>query len=107
MSELFNIKRNDTGPSIAGILERPSGTAVNISGATVRFKMRDASKASVVNAVATVFDGSAGSVRYDWDAADTEDAGLFEAEWEVTYSDSTIETFPNDGFIPVYITEDI
>ena len=104
----FNIKRNDTAPSIAGICERPAGTPVNVTGATVRFKMRDAkNKQSVVNAVATVVDGTAGSVRYDWQAEDTDTAGFFEAEWEVTYSDSTIETFPNDDFITVRIEEDI
>ncbi len=46
-------------------------------------------------------------VRYDWEAADTATAGFFEAEFEVTYADGSIETFPNYGYIGVAISQDI
>lgn len=52
-------------------------------------------------------DPANGVVRYDWDAADTANAGRFEAEFEVTYSDGTVETFPNNDFIVVQIGGDI
>lgn len=39
--------------------------------------------------------------------ADTDTAGRFEAEFEVTYADGAVETFPNDGFIVVQIGPDI
>lgn len=34
-------------------------------------------------------------------------AGSYVCEFEVTYSDSTIETFPNDGYIRVEVLSDI
>ena len=34
-------------------------------------------------------------------------ADLFEAEFRVTFADGSIETFPNAGFIPVRINEDV
>jgi hypothetical protein len=89
-------------------LQNASGTAVNISGATVRFSMRKISGEVVVSrAAATVVDATTGSVRYNWQAADTANAGAFQAEFEVTYSDDSVETFPNDGYIPVIITDDV
>jgi hypothetical protein len=47
------------------------------------------------------------TVEYSWQAGDTATAGLFEAEFRVTYAGGRIETFPNDGFIAVRISEDI
>lgn len=62
------------------------------------------SEAAAVIEIATVTP----TVRYDWIAGDTDTAGTFEAEFEVTYSDSTIETFPNDGTnIAIKITPEI
>lgn len=34
-------------------------------------------------------------------------AGAFEAEFEVTYADGGVQTFPNVGFIPVRIGADV
>ena len=50
---------------------------------------------------------ASGEVRYDWSVGDTAEAGSYQAEFEVTYSDGSMETFPNDGHISVKITDDI
>ena len=104
----FYIKQDDTSPAIAGTLERPDGTVVVLTGATVRFHLRaQGASATKVDAAATVVSGAAGSVKYDWQTGDTDTAGYFEAEWEVTFSDGSIETFPNYGHQPVRIYEQI
>jgi len=107
MSITFTMKQNDTSPSLAGILKDVDEVVIDISGATVRFHMRDSAGTTVVDAAAVIADGPGGGVRYDWDAADTVTAGLFEAEFEVTYADTKIETFPNTGYIRVRIKDDI
>ncbi len=105
MIETFYIKRGDTSPAIRFLLE-PSTTV--LSGAVVRFKMRLRNGALVADAAALVIAATgAPSVQYDWTAADTAEAGQYEAEFEVTYADGAIETFPNAGFIPVRISEDV
>lgn len=104
----FYIKKNDTAPSFRVILKDGDAAAVDITGNLgVTFHMRDQSGTVKVDAAATVNDASAGDVQYDWSAGDTDTAGIYDAEFEVTYSDGTIETFPNYGFAKVNITEDL
>ena len=46
-------------------------------------------------------------VQYNWVAADSNTIGTYTAEFEVTYPDTTVETFPNNGYIRIEITDDI
>ena len=105
----FKIKRNDTGPAIiATAVRKVDNSIVDLTGATVRFHMGRIGETRIVDAAATlVTDGSDGKMKYSWVAADTDLAGVFSAEFEVTFSDATIETFPNGGYIEVRITEDL
>jgi len=101
----FNIKRNDTSPAILFAL---TPTSVNLNAAAVRFRMRPVGataftldeEAVIVTTVTTP------TVRYDWDATDTATPGFYEAEFVVTYSDNTVETFPNSEFITINIVGD-
>ena len=104
---MFKLKRNDTSPSISGTCQDADGVAVDITSATVRFHMIDSNDVTVVDSGATIASGAAGTVRYDWLAADTDTAGGFRGEFEVTFSDATIETFPNTGYIPIRIYDDL
>lgn len=103
----FTIKQNDTAPSVEAVLKNSAGTAVDLTGATVNFHMKDLSGTVVVDAVASVTDGSGGTVQYDWNSADTDTAGTFYAEFEVEYPDGTIETFPNTGSVAVKIVKEL
>jgi len=104
----FYVKQNDTSPSMLATLQDANDTAVNITGASVRFHLRPIGSTQVkVDAPATIVTADAGIVRYDWQAADTDTIGSYQAEFEVTYGDATIETFPNDGYIRVEIISDI
>ena len=100
------MRRNDTAPAITATLTS-GGTAVDLTGATVRFHMMDESKAVIVDAAATVVSAAAGTVKYDWAAGDTDTSGRFKAEWEVTFADATIRTFPVQGHTNVLIHDDI
>ena len=101
------IKRNDTSPDIQGTCLDAAGNAVDITGATVRFHMFDKNGTEVVDAAATIVTAASGIVKYSWIAADTATAGIFMSEFEVTYSDASIETFPNEGYTPVSIGADL
>ena len=107
MRETFYLKEGDTSPSLIYAL---TPVSVVLTGATVRFNMRAANGGAVkVNRAAAVIVTETGTpaVQYNWQSADTDTAGFFEAEFEVTYSGGAIETFPNSDFIRVNITGDI
>lgn len=103
----FTIKRRDTLPPIAATLADADGP-IDLTGATVRFHLRNINGTStVVDAAATVVSAAAGTVRYDWTVDDTATAGNYVAEWEITFGDGTEMTCPNTGHTSVAIIEDI
>lgn len=92
------IKAGDTRPSLAATLEDGAGAPVSLIGATVRFRMKPVGGgATVVDAGATVVAAASGSVRYDWQAADTATAGLYLGEFEADFGAGQVQTFPNDS----------
>lgn len=102
--KVFTIKRGDTSPSIK------YAPGVDLTGATVVFKMSSLDFTPKIAAgVVTVYnDAAEGDVmQYDWNAADTDTDGIHRAEYQVTYADGSIETFPNDGFITISIGVDL
>lgn len=105
---MFYIKQNDTSPAIQKNCLDYNGDAVNVTGATVEFHMRAKNSSTVkVSAAGSVVNGAAGTVKYQWAAGDTDTAGDFEGEFQITYADSTIETFPNAGYIDIKIKAEI
>lgn len=104
----FIMKRNDTSPAIEIQLLDNSGSAVPTNGATVRFHMkRSIDDVVVIDELATIVDDATGIHRYEWIIEDTAVSGLYYAEWEVTFADSKIETFPNDRHQSISIVDDI
>jgi hypothetical protein len=108
LMETFYIKRGDTTPAIRYALDPAS---VVLTGATVLFQMRPRrpkGAAAVIDSAAVVVTATGTpTVEYAWQPGDTDNAGLFDAEFRVTYADGKVETFPNDGFIEVKVSGDI
>lgn len=93
----FFIKQNDTSPSLLATLKDFDGDAINLTGASVRFHMKDLNGTVKIDEAMTVPSPTLGMVRYDWQAGDTDTVGTYYVEFEVTYSDASVETFPNNG----------
>ncbi len=110
----FFIKQGDLVPHLAETLEDDTFAAVDLTSANVRFKMRKIDATSLItNASANILqvgdgsDGSKGDVSYTWSAGDTDEAGLYQGEWEVTFTGGAVETFPNAGFTLIRITPEL
>jgi hypothetical protein len=103
----FYIKQNDTSPAMLADLLDANGQPVDINGASVRFHMRPISSAQVKISEDAVIVSQNGVVRYDWQTGDTDAIGSYKAEFQVTYGDGSIETFPNDGYIRVEIIAEL
>lgn len=103
----FNIKQNDTSPSLQAILKDASGTAISLTGASVRFHMKALDGTVKVDAAMTVTDNLNGVVQYDWQTGDTDTVGSYSVEFEVTYLDNTIETFPNNQNLTISVVREL
>jgi hypothetical protein len=62
---------------------------------------------NLVNTTATIVSGTAGTVRYDWAAGDTDVVGKFRGEFEATLSTGKIVTVPNDSYIDIRIQDSV
>jgi hypothetical protein len=72
-------------PSITETILNDDGTAHDLTGQTVRFRMRPLrSNTLKVDLPAVVVSAPAGTVRYDWQAADVDTAGQYLCWWQVT-----------------------
>lgn len=100
MASEFYIKRNDTLPPIEERLSDATGP-ISLTGHTVKFIMRKGAIIKVEAAAVPDPDqvNRKGYVKYNWSGVtgDTDTAGTYEAEWEVTFSGGAGKaTFPND-----------
>jgi hypothetical protein len=100
------LKRNDTKDIVSYLVTNLDGTVVNLTGASVKFVMGKGNTL-ITYAAATIVNPSGGSVEYTLTEDDTLLAGAFQAEFEVTFSDGKIKTFPSDGYISVNIKANI
>ena len=106
----FVIRQHDRLPILAATLTDATGAAVDLTTATaVRFhlKTQNGNGATPINQAAAVVNASAGQVSYSWASGDTDVAGAYNAEFEVTWADGRLSTFPNLGYIAVVVTKDL
>lgn len=106
---IFHIRQGDTKPDLVRTLLDEDGVAVNLTGATaVRFNLKapDGS-VKIDNAAAAITNAAAGIVTYEWAAVDTDTAGSFTGEFEVTWGGGGIQSFPNPDYIEVVITQEV
>ena len=104
----FTIKRNDTSPILQTVLSDANGVAIDLTGTAVKFYMKKYKATTPkINATAAIVNEDAGVVRYLWQTGDTDTAGSYQAEFQITYDDGSVETFPNADFIQVDIINDL
>lgn len=104
----LHLKVGDTSPDLVATITGAGNAPVNLTGATVRFRMRDpVTNAIVVDSPATI-DGSpsAGTVRYAWTALDTtREARTYDGEFVVTWTTSGRELrYPADTYLQIRLT---
>ena len=109
----FTIKQNDTKPDFVVALRddigEPGEAPIDLTTATdVVFNMRiEGGAVTISRAAVTVSDAANGEVTYEWDPADTDTVGTYEAEVEIEWPGGGVETVPNDGYFEIKVTDDI
>ena len=109
----FTIKRFDRLPSFKAALtelnEEGNEVPINLTGATVRFIMKNKETGVVkVNAPAVIV-GTAtlGIVRYDWAVGDTNTLGSYQAEWAITHLNGLPQTAPTLTYHTIDVVADL
>jgi len=105
MSNVFYIKRGDTSPKMVYTLDPP----VALGGASAVFNMRPVtnSGADAIDRAPANIEDVAGVLSFEFTSAHTAATGVFWGEFEVTYADAAVETFPNIGYIVVKVVADL
>lgn len=91
--------KGDRRPSIQATLKKTDGSVVDLSGCSVKFQLIELnSNVTVLNETASIqTPASAGIVKYDWKAGETDLNDIhYRIRFEVTFADSTKQTFPKD-----------
>lgn len=91
----LNFVQGDTAPDLNATihLEEDPEAPVDLTDASVRFQMRQANdRRYTVDAEADIIDAMAGTVRYQWAPNDLAQPGEYQAQWEITFLDSTVQT---------------
>lgn len=103
----FSIKQNDTSPSLQATLKDAALDPINLTAANVRIHMKSVDGTLKIDAPMTVVTPLEGLVQYDWQVGDTDTVGTYYVEFEVTYADASIETFPNNGSKVVSVVKEL
>lgn len=95
MAEKIKLVRGDTRPQLQVTLtDESDGSAINITGATVRLRFRAAGETTVLsNFTGVITDAASGKVVFLWPQGSLDvEPGDYEGEIEVTFPDTTVQT---------------
>jgi hypothetical protein len=103
---VFIIKHNDTRTALKAILKDATGAVVNLTGCQVVFIMTYQGKV-LINRQALIMNETGGEVWVVFTKQETAQVGSMNGEFKVTFPDTSIETFPNGGYIQMQILPDL
>jgi|SRR5271157_1630789 len=86
----------DLLPIIQATLQNSDGSVVNLTGASVVFLLTQAGQ-TLIQKPAAIVNAAQGTVSYTWTAGDTNQVGLCQASFLVTFTGGSTQTFPLSG----------
>lgn len=96
---MIKLKQGDTGIGLELTLENEG--AADLTNADVLFFMGNHT------IYPTILDAVNGKILVTFDAEHTETAGKYKSESKVIFNDGKVETYPNDGYVEIYILKSI
>jgi len=102
----YVIKSGDTKEPLTLQLTDFNG-AIDLTNCEVNFKMSTSYFDLLLNQSAEIVDPVDGQVKYQFNSAETSEAGYFYAAFEVTFPDFRKESFPKSGYLKVQINRSL
>ena len=110
MADIVMLKRNDLQPYIYAKAILHTNTAIDLTGATIVFSMRNLDTSSLtlsrVSAGVTLTASTSGEFQYQWQAGNTATTGTYVAEFEITPATGGKFTLPVNRDLRVIIVAD-
>jgi hypothetical protein len=109
----YHLKRNDTLPVLKmQLIDRSclgSRIPFDLTGVlSATFTMKNScGDIKIMAKNAQIISYSGGVIQYNWDSEDTSDSGLFDAEFQLLYTDGNRMSIPQIGSIRVEIENDV
>ena len=101
------LKRGDTRTAIKATLVGDDGNPVDLTETSVRFLVADFRGTPIISRAVEIEDAAEGKVLFVPEPGETSTAGTFRGEFEATFEDGRVETYPNDGYISIEILPDL
>ena len=107
MATVFDLKQDDIFPALRARLRDGRGTAIDLSLATVAFRMRATGGAlKIDDAACDVVDAAGGIVEYQWAAGDTDTPGTYDGEFVISYAGG-VQTVPATGYVSIVVSANL
>jgi hypothetical protein len=103
----FTIKQNDTLPALEAQLLDAENNPINLDMCGVRFHMRDGYGRKEIIRPAIITSAAQGLIKVNWQAGETDTVGVYRCEFQITFTDNTILTVPNDGYFLINIVQEL
>lgn len=97
------LKQNDTKPDLQITVNDDQDAAIDVTDATIAFHMNDSAGTSKVDAAGAIVTAESGIIKYVWSTGDLDTIGTYNAEFQITFSDSSILTVPSKGYLTIVI----
>jgi hypothetical protein len=104
--EISRVKQHDVSVIFTDTLEATGLTDLNDVDEIV-FVLRHVSGSPAVAGTASIVSSVERTVRYVAQSGDLDTAGVYRQEWEVTFDDGAVLTFPSDGYNMVEVLADL
>ncbi|ADU30370.1 hypothetical protein [Evansella cellulosilytica] len=102
----YRTKQNDTKNAMKVRFYNKENEPLNLENLDVQFIMVKSFRKEPK--VKRTIDTKENNIAYVvWEVGDTDEVGLFRAEFKVTYADGRRETYPNQGYINVHIESEV
>ena len=104
----FYIKQGDTKPDFEKVLRDDQGRYIDLSEVdTIAFKMNEFYKGTGKIDSAATFTKADHEAVYEFQSGDTDTKGLYKAEFQLTYDDSSVRTIPQNTYYLIEVVEDL